>query len=242
MISGYYVAASDLPQILEGKNADLLSFIQAGYILNSKRNLNPVNLAVAFEAGKKYQKTSVELSNKISYDGLKNGLESRLFAGTMLRNSATDPFYSFSPGGRSGPEQYLYQGIYPDRFTAFNKSFFSREMAFAEGGLASPVTDSLGYSRWLISFSTSSSLPGKASIIPVKPFFTVLLNDHGDSGNKPALFFEAGLKAGIWDFFEVYFPFIVSHNIESLSGGLKERIRFIFKLDRLNPLRPKLQG
>jgi hypothetical protein len=242
MISGYYVAASDLPQILEGKNADMLSFIQAGYILNSKRNLNPVNLAVAFEAGKKYQKTSVELSNKISYDGLKNGLESRLFAGTMLRNSATDPFYSFSPGGRSGPEQYLYQGIYPDRFTAYHKSFFSREMAFTEGGLASPVTDSLGYSRWLISFSTSSSLPGKASIIPVKPFFTVLLNDHGDSGNKPALFFEAGLKAGIWDFFEVYFPFIVSHNIESLSGGLKERIRFIFKLDRLNPLRPKLQG
>jgi hypothetical protein len=86
----------------------MLSFVQASYILNSKKNLNPLNVAVAFEAGKKYQKTSIELTKKISYDGLKNGLESRLFAGTMLRDAASDPFYSFAPSGRSGPEQFLF--------------------------------------------------------------------------------------------------------------------------------------
>lgn len=239
MISAYYISASDLPQIQERNEADMRSYIQVGYILNSKRNINPLNLAISLEAGKRYQKTSIEANYKISYEGLKNGLDSRLFAGTMVRSSASEPLYNLSPDGRSGPEQYLYQGSYPDRFTSYHKSFFSRQMTLSEGGLVSPLTDNLGYSRWLISFTTSSSLPGKAAIIPVKPFINVLLNDHTFISNKPGLFFEAGLKAGIWDFFEVYFPFIVSHNIESLPGGLKERIRFIFNLDKLNPLRPK---
>jgi hypothetical protein len=115
-------------------------------------------------------------------------------------------------------------------------------MSLSEGGLASPVNDSLGYSRWLISFSTNTSLPGKASIIPVKPYFSLLLNDHRSATNsKPALFFEAGFKAGIWNLFEVYFPLVVSHNIESMTGPLKERIRFILKLDRISPIRPKFK-
>jgi hypothetical protein len=241
-LSGYYITASDLPQIEIEEKAEMLSYVQLGYLLTSKRNINPYNLAVSFEAGEKYQKTSIEVNYKISYQGLKNGLESRLFAGTMIKNSASDPFYSFSPGGRSGPEQYLYEGVYPDRFTPYHKSFFSREMSLSEGGLSSPVNDSLGYSRWLISFSANSSLPGKASIIPVKPYFSVLLNDHGYATNiKPVIFFEAGFKAGIWNFFEVYFPLIVSHNIETMTGPLKERIRFILKLDLISPIRPKFQ-
>lgn len=239
VISGYYITASDLRQIRIEEDADMRSFVQLKYLLESKRNINPFNLGVAFEAGDKYQKTTAEVNYKYSYEDLKNGLETRFFAGTMLKNSPSDPFYRFSASGRSGPEQYQYQGVYPDRFTEYHKSFFSREMAFSEGGLASPVNDSLGYSRWVVSFTASSTLPGKASVIPVKPFFNILLNDHGSATNKPALFFEAGLKTGIWNFFEVYFPIIVSHNIESLSGSFKERIRFIFRIDRLSPLRAK---
>jgi hypothetical protein len=198
-------------------------------------------MTLALEAGPKYQKTSLEENFKLSYDGLTHGLEMRLFAGTMIRNAPAKPFYSFAPSGRSGPEQYLYQGLYPDRFTSFPKSFFSREMTLSEGGLASPVNDSLGYSRWLLSWSVNTTLPGKASIIPVKPFLNVLLNDHSVSTSKPSLFVEAGLKAGIWNFFEVYFPLIVSDNIKSINPGIKERIRFILRIDDLNPLRSKLR-
>lgn len=241
LITGYYITASDLPQIEVENDANMLSYLQLGYQIESKQNINPFNLALAFEAGEKYQKTSIEANYKISYNGLKDGLESRFFAGTMINNSTFDSFYSFSASGRSGPEEYLYQGVFPDRFTPFHKSFFSREMSLSEGGLASPVNDSLGYSRWLISFSTNTSLPGKASIIPVKPYISLLLNDHGERDNKPALFFEAGFKAGIWNLFEVYFPLVVSHNIESMTGPLKERIRFILKLDRISPIRPKFK-
>jgi len=113
-------------------------------------------------------------------------------------------------------------------------------MSLSEGGLVSPVNNTLGYSRWLFSLSLTSSLPEKISWIPVKPFFNVLLNDHGgETTGKSTLFFEAGFKAGIWNFFEIYFPLLVSDNIESITGSLKDRIRFVFKLDLLNPLRLK---
>ena len=239
-VFGNYTTASDLRQIESFTPARMLSYLQFGYQMERTGIINPFNLSASFESGKSYQKTSVELNYKYSYIGKKNGLEFRVFAGTMLKNNASEPFYAFSASGRSGREQYLYEGVYPDRFSEFPKTVFSRQMTLSEGGLVSTINDSLGYSRWLFSITLTSSLPGKASIIPVKPFFNLLLNDHGfGTINKSTLFFEAGLKAGIWDFFEVYFPFIVSDNINVIRGSLKERIRFIFRLDKLNPFKSK---
>jgi hypothetical protein len=152
----------------------------------------------------------------------------------MLKNGNPDPLYGFSPGGRSGRELYLYQGVYPDRFGEFPSTLGSRQMTLSEGGLVTPVNDILGYSHWICSLSMSSSLPGKASVIPVKPFVNVLLNDHGTGiNNESLLFFEAGFKAGIWNLFEIYFPLLVSDNIDSVTGSFKNRIRFVFRLDML---------
>lgn len=50
-------------------------------------------------------------------------------------------------------------------------------------------------------------------------------------GHNSLFFYEAGLKAGFWNFFEVYVPLIVSGNIESMEGTFKNRIRFILNLD-----------
>jgi hypothetical protein len=239
-IFGYFITASDLSQIKSLTPADMLSYLQFGYYMERTRIINPFNLSATFESGKSYQKTSFELNYKYSYSGKKNGLEFRLFAGTMLKNSSTDPFYAFSASGRSGPEQYLYQGVYPGRFSEFPKTFFSRQMTLSEGGLVSPLSDTIGYSRWICSLSLTSSLPGKFSKIPVKPFANILLNDHGPGiSDKATLFWETGLKAGIWDFFEVYFPLLVSDNINTIRGSLKGRIRFIFRLEKLNSLRSK---
>ncbi len=241
-VYGYYITASDLGQIESGTEAKMRSILQFGYLLEKDRIINPYNMTFSLEAGKSYQKTSIELNYKYSYEGKKNGLEFRLFAGTMLRNSPSEPYYEFSPGGRSGREQYLYDGVFPDRFTEFPKTFFSRQMTLAEGGLVSPVNDSLGYSRWIFSISLTSSLPGFASKIPIKPFVNLLLNDHGaGQNNKSPFFYEAGLKAGFWNVFEVYFPFLVSENINSITGSFNERIRFMFRLDKLNPFKSKTQ-
>jgi hypothetical protein len=237
-IFSYYITASDLNRIELTEKTEMRSYLVAGYLLERNGIINPFNLLLSSETGKLYNKTSLELNYKYSYYGKSNGLEIRLFAGTMLKNDPADPFFAFAPSGRSGTEQYLYPGIYPDRFGEFPLTFWSRQTGLSEGGLVSPVNDSLGYSRSVCSITLSSSLPWKASRIPVKPFFTLLLNDpeNNNSGNS-FLFFEAGLKAGIWKFFEIYFPLMVSDNIDGISGTVKSRIRFVFSLDIFNALK-----
>jgi hypothetical protein len=227
-----YIAASDLFQIELLEKAKMHSYIQVGYILERTSIINPFTFSASIESNRLYQKASGELSYKYSYNGKNNGLDMRLFAGTMLKNSPSASFYALSPAGRSGREQYLYQGTYPDRFSVFPNTFWSRQMDLSEGGLVSPVNGSLGYSNWLISLSFTSNFPGKAGRMPIKPFVNLLLNDHGTgTGHNSPFFYEAGVKAGIWNFFEIYVPLIVSGNIESLTGSFKDRIRIVIKLD-----------
>jgi hypothetical protein len=239
-VFGYYFTSSDIRNLELLMPEKIRSYFQLGYRMERRSIVNPFNMSVAYESGRMFQKASMEFNYRYSYYGINNGLEIRVFAGTMLKNTSPDPYYSFSSGGRSGREQYLFQGLYPDRFTEFPKTFWSRQMTLSEGGLVTPVNDSLGYSRWLCSFTLTSSLPGIASGIPVKPFINLVLNDlENGTKYKSPLFFEAGLKAGIWNFFEIYVPFLVSDNIDAISGSIKDRIRFVFKLDLVNPLRLK---
>jgi hypothetical protein len=235
-VFGKYITASDLFQIesraYAGEKAEMRSYLQFGYRLEKSGFINPYNLSASFESGQSYLKSSVEFNYKLSYAGKKNGLDIRLFTGTMLKNNPDVPFYAFSASGRSGRDQYLYQGTYPDRFSVYPTTFWSRQMTLSEGGLVSPVNDLLGYSRWLFSLSLTSTLPGIAGRLPVKPFVNILLNDHGiGNGHDSPLFYEAGFKAGIWNFFEIYIPLAVSGNIQSITGSFNDRIRFVFSLD-----------
>ncbi len=237
--SGYYIAASDLYNLESVQKEVIRSYIQLGYNIQRRGIINPYKLHLSLESGEGYKKTSFDFNYRFSYYGKKRGLDMRLFAGTMLNNSAGH-IYSFASSGRSGSEQYLFQGVYPDRFSEFPKTLWSRQMTFNEGGLVTPVNDTLGYSRRIGSLTITSSLPGKIAIVPVKPFVNLVVSSPGSkSSSVPKLFFEAGLKAGIWDFFEIYIPLVVSHNINSVSGSFQERIRFIFTLDNLNPLKSR---
>jgi hypothetical protein len=231
----YYYSASDLKDIESLQWATMRSYLQLGYIRERSTKINPYKLTVSLESGKSYQKTSFDINYRYSYYGKKNGLDIRLFSGIMFKNDAEDPFYAFSGSGRSGPEQYLYQGVYPDRFSKYLTNFWSRQMTLSEGGLVTYVSDSLGYSNWICSLTLSSTLPGRASIIPVKPFVNLSVNNFSQGNpDKTVIFFEAGFKAGIWDFFEVYVPLVTTQNLNSINGIFKDRIRFIFRLDRLN--------
>ena len=237
-VYGKYIAASDLSQIELQKKATLSSYLQFGYQLDRSSIINPFSLLTSVESGPSFLKTSVELNYKLSYYGKRKGLDMRLFVGTMLKNNSEVPFYALSAGGRGGREQYLYDGTYPDRFSVFPTTFWSRQMTFTEGGLVSPVNEMLGFSRWLISLSLTSNLPGKANKIPIKPFVNFLLNDHGlSTGHNSPFFYEAGVKAGLWNFFEIYFPLIVSGNIQSITGSVKDRIRLVFNLNSFNQVK-----
>ncbi len=229
---GNYIRASNLSNIIQLEKAKMNSYVQFEYLLEKKGFINPLSLLASFESGETHQKTSLDFNYRLSYLGKKSGLDVRFFAGTMLKTDSEIPFYSFSASGRRGREQYLYQGVYPDRFSTFPKNFFSRQMTLSEGGLVMPVNGALGYSEWLLSLSFTANLPGKASRFPVKPFVNLLLNDHGmPTGHESPLFYEAGLKTGIWGFFEFYIPLVISKNMDSVDDTFKNRIRFVFSLD-----------
>jgi hypothetical protein len=229
-VFGYYVTASDLNQILQAEKAKMQSFIQLGYQIEKTGYINPFTLLILSEINQTYQKASIELNYRYSYYGRDRGLDIRFFTGCMLKNNSKADFHALAASGRSGREEYLYDGTYFDRFSVFPETILSRQMSLSEGGLVSMVNDSLGFSRWLVSVSFSSSLPESISRIPVKPFVNLLMNDHY-FGQASPLYFEAGLKTGIWGLLEVYVPLLVSRNIHSISGPFKDRIRFEIKLD-----------
>jgi len=226
-VYGYYIAASDLHQVELLQKAKMNSYLQFGYQLERTGAINPFSLLTALESNKSFQKLSETFNYRYSYIGKSKGLDVRIFAGGMLKNNSRVPFYALSSGGREGREQYLYQGTYPDRFGVFPATFWSRQMTLSEGGLVSPVNGRLGYNRWLASLSLTSDLPGRAGWFAVKPFVTFLVNDHG----ADPFFFEAGLKTGVWNLFEISVPLFVSGNIQSITGSFKDRIRFVFNLN-----------
>ncbi|MHB9055954.1 MAG: M1 family metallopeptidase [Paludibacteraceae bacterium] len=231
-IYGRFVLASDLYSIVNEEKASMNRYVQLGYNLEKSSMVNPYKLLVSLEAGTSFSKTAVDFDYTQSYSGKDNGLKIHFFAGAMLKNTASIGFYSLAPAGRSGRELYLYDGTYPNRFGVFPASIWSRQMTFSEGGLVSPVNQTLGYSQWLLSVSLSSSLPGILSKTGIKPFVNVLLNDHGlSTGYNSPVFMEAGLKAGIMNNFEIYVPLLVSKNIQSITGPVKDRIRFVLNLD-----------
>jgi hypothetical protein len=58
------------------------------------------------------------------------------------------------------------------------------------------------------------------------------VNDHGTgNGHNSPFFAEAGFKTGLWNFFEIYVPVLVSGNIDAITGSFKSRIRIVFNLD-----------
>jgi hypothetical protein len=235
-VFGSFTSASDLFQITLGEKAEMVQFFKTGYSLENPRSVNPYNLVTSIELHREFRKASATVNYRYSYIGEGRGLDVRMFAGKMLANTSTAPLHGLAPGGRSGRENYLYQGLYLDRFRDFTENFWSRQLVFDEGGLVSPVNRSAGYSDWLVSLSLTSSWPVIPVWVPVRPFVNLLLNDTGTVTTNSNLFFEAGIKTGIMDLFEIYFPLIVSDNISSLHS-FKERIRFTITIDsgtRLN--------
>jgi hypothetical protein len=237
-VFGYYYFASDLMQIELLRKAKMRSYLQLGYALKKNSIINPFDLLASIESHKSYQKASVEFNYRYSYSGKKSGLDMRLFAGTMLKTDAGAPFYSFAAGGRTGRELYLFQGYYPDRFGIFPNTFWSKQITVLEGGLVSIENDSVGYSRNLVSFSFTSNLPGRTGRIPVKPFVNMVLCDNGTGPlYKSSFYYEAGIKAGIWNFFEIYIPLLVSKNIETINSTFSNRIRIVLTLESMTQLK-----
>jgi len=102
-VFGYYIAASDLGQIQLLTQAEMRSFLHFGYLLERTGIINPFNMLISVESGKSFQKISLDLNYKYSYYGLNNGLEVRLFTGTMLKKCLCRSVLCFFSGWQRWP-------------------------------------------------------------------------------------------------------------------------------------------
>lgn len=229
----HYIKASDLMNLTPETGGGSTFFTTAVFAVEKETLLNPWESDISIETGKAYMKVSSQLKYRISYYGRNNGLEFRLYAGTMLKENPQRPYYSLAPSARNGRELYMFQGDFPDRFSPFSGSFWSRQMLVTEGGIISPVNEGTGFRRWLLSLSVNSSLPGKAGKIPVKPFVNFVV--AGNPGDQ--IYLESGVKGGIPGLIEIYFPFLVTENIRTFRPDLKDRIRFVLSLESFYRLR-----
>jgi hypothetical protein len=233
-----YTLGSNLQKILNLQKSDYTSYWHIGYFAEKQSKINPFAVLGKLEINKSYLKPTLTFNYRLSYYGVNRGLDMWFFTGKMICSKTGNSLYALSPSGRSGRDEYLFQGTFPDRFAEYPSTFWSRQMDLSEGGLISPVNNYLGFSNWLFSLSFTSSLPGITNYLPVKPFVNFLYNDHGSSTTcKSPLFYEAGIKAGIWNFFEIYLPFLVSENISNYYSTVRDRIRFTFKLDTVFKIR-----
>lgn len=232
-VSGRFIHATDIQTVAKDMKAGTNDFWQAGYSFSMSGLLNPFDISGTYEWNRSYGKVFMEFNYRLSYNMKNKGFDIRLFSGTMTKVDAFSDIYSFAPSGRSGKELYLFEGDFPDRFSEFANNFWSRQMQITEGSLVSPVNDSTGYSRSVISLSLSGNLPGFAGYLPVKPFANMVYA----SGKRNPYFYEAGIKAGIWNVFELYMPLIVSGNISSIMPTIKERIRFTLNLESILKIR-----
>ncbi len=231
-----YIAASDLMQIVSGKNATSKNYVHLGYKMTKSSVINPFSVKIMLEYNPAFQKLYSEIKYRLSYRGKQKGLNFRLFAGTMFKEDVNRPYYSLAAAGRNGVDDYLFRGTFPDRFNHSSSDIWPRQMLPTEGGLISPVNMQLGYSKKLLSLTITSDLPGLKYEFPIKPFATVLLNDHGYQSSDPEFFAEAGIKTGIWNLFEFYIPLLVTNNIKTDTGSVRERIRFVFSLDTISKI------
>jgi hypothetical protein len=103
-------------------------------------------------------------------------------------------------------------------------------MSLSEGSLVSPVNDTLGFSKVMFSFSAASNLPGFLSALPFRPFFNLSVAGNRAAIKQPSILYEAGLIAGIRNFFELYIPVQVSPYINN-NLAFRERIRFVLTLN-----------
>lgn len=232
-IYGKYILATNLQEVNSDVNASQAHYWQAGYTFVKPRLVNPYSITALYEAGNDFGKISGELNYRFSFNGGNQGFDIRVYSATMTHIPPGDGFHMLAVSGRSGRELYLFQGDFPDRFAEFRDNFWSRQMLISEGALVTPLSDSTGYSRSLVSLSLASNLPGFAGSLPVKPFANLVYAPDADS----QLYAETGFKAGIWNFLEFYMPLLVSDNISSLRGSLKERIRFTLNLEQFLRLR-----
>ncbi|MCK4663765.1 MAG: M1 family metallopeptidase [Bacteroidales bacterium] len=238
------IAATDIADILTNSKTSNKFFHNIEYKHVNRRRINPYKISLNIKGSNNYVKSSVETTYKISYYKQK-GLSIRLFGGTFLyHDNNMSGIYNFSLSGSSGNQDYMYENIFMGRFEnieANNNSVLAHQFVKNDGGFA--IYTPFGQTNdWLLALNLTSSLPFDAKM-PVKLYANFAAFGNATKiqnyPNVKSFAYEAGANISIIsDVFEIYFPFIVSEDINNYSNEITDnywqKVRFTLYLNKLN--------
>jgi hypothetical protein len=130
---------------------------------------------------------------------------------------------------------YLYEYPQFSRFhNAYSEKWHAKQFINSEGGFAT-LNNNISISNdWMVALKFSHELP-----LLLRPYFNIAAYpDHYNIANH-TFFYEGGIRFGIKDVFEIYFPFTYTKELEDLlinNNKLENRIRFVLNLNKINPI------
>jgi hypothetical protein len=226
------------------RSTDTVLIHNITYSLVNSRKLNPYSLFVDYQNGQKMQKISVTADYEITLKK-KKSVDLRFFGGSFLSGNP-NPIYAFRTNGEMGSQDYLYDRTYLGRTETngvLSQQFSETDGGFKTGGFLS--NSALGEStQWLTALNIKSSLP----------FIPKLFRLYADLGafhaTSPSLYLQNSSTQFLYDagvcmavsknIFEIYFPIIMSQDIQTYLYTTRklsylETVRFTLNLKLMNP-------
>ncbi|HRB37604.1 MAG TPA: M1 family metallopeptidase [Bacteroidia bacterium] len=196
---------------------------------------DPGSLSFILEKGGHYAKLTGTWKKEITLTRRKKDLSLRFFAGTFLDNSDYGGEANFRSSAWRGTDDYSYSGLWFGRNEY--DGFWAHQMQRADGAMAAyyPVrTD-----HWLAALNVSVKTP--VSGLRLFADGITFYNANKVSPGATVVRYDAGIMLSIvHDAFEIYWPLIVSKEVRDYYDlndiKLADRIRFVFNINKLNPV------
>ncbi|MFI5135461.1 MAG: hypothetical protein ACHQD9_06385, partial [Chitinophagales bacterium] len=223
-------------------------FNTVSYSYSDRRVINPFHLRASTEFGNAksddYVKVFGEGDFIITYPRRRTGLDIRFFGGVFL-NPPTSSAYKLRLTATTGPDDYLFDDIFPGR--SEDQGFFAQQISLGDDGgfkmRTNGVSPRIGESsKWILSMNLKAPMP----------FFTPLFV-FADGGISPqdesnsfagydAFQYDAGVGFTIIPkIIEVYYPAFYSQDIKNNLINTDfykywyQRITFTFNFEKVNP-------
>jgi Peptidase family M1 domain len=211
--------------------------------MKSKHPINPFLVTANFQQHKDFLKLNLTANYRFSYKKPGTGLDVRFFVGRFLINDdeEANSRFNFNLSGGEGSD-YLYNEIFLGRNST--EGILNQQFSVTDGGfknLAIPESDDqfMTANRWLNAINLKSNLFTKHISIYADFGFAGALtrdtdNNEIDQVSDVAYDFGAALNI-IPNIFEIYFPFVMSSDLNQLKYA--EKIRFTLNINTLNPFK-----
>ena len=214
------------------KNTINYQINELGIYLKNNDLLSPYSASAVFQYNPDFLRLNATANFKFAYRKPGNGLNIRFFVGTFIFNNNANPRFNF---GLAGNTDYTYDLVYLGRTET--SGILNQQFYVNDGGFKNPVSVA-GGNKWLTALNIESSTPIKLIGLygDVGLVANEIRNNDGDLvDDVSSPVYGAGVSLNlIPKMFQIYFPVIISSDLNQLSYA--EKIRFTLNIGLIKPI------